>query len=129
MELVQTTVVSSDRKVVLTPAPLSAFQQVTQDQFKISSNELVHVPTGARFTRFPGERVMRHVFWNSAGLCTEFQKLDIFNAATALIASGIMDETGNGMLASELPPRLSKPIPEDARPPSGPIAPKFRDAS
>jgi hypothetical protein len=74
------------------------FQPVSHDQFEIKEYELVHLPTGARFTRYPGQHVLRHVFWNDAGERTEFRKLDIFNAATALIGGDAMDRAGAKIL-------------------------------
>jgi hypothetical protein len=82
------------------------FQSVRDDQFKISENELIHLPTRARFTRFPGKCVVRHVFWNDAGQYPEFRKLDIFTAATAIIESGVMDKIGNSGPKPDIAPNV-----------------------
>jgi hypothetical protein len=68
--------------------------KVSDDQFEVKPNEVVHLPTGARFTSYPGERLLRHAIWNDAGLHPEFRKLDIFNAAKALIGTGVTDHVG-----------------------------------
>jgi hypothetical protein len=68
------------------------FEKVTTEQFEILPNEVVHRPTGARFTRYPGERLMRLAIWGGAGSHFEFRKADILKMAQQLIESDAQPE-------------------------------------
>lgn len=63
------------------------FQTVTADQFEIKDNEVIHTPTGARFTRYPNTPELRHASWGQAARHVEFRKVDIFDVAKQLLAS------------------------------------------
>jgi hypothetical protein len=41
--------------------------KVTRDQFEVRENEVVHVPTGARFNAFRGQGHVKSVTWGRAG--------------------------------------------------------------
>jgi len=62
------------------------WQAVTIDQFEIRDNEVIHTPTGARFTKYPNETELRHIYWGRAAEHLEFRKLDIFEMAKTLLA-------------------------------------------
>ena len=41
--------------------------KVVREQFLMSENEIVHMPTGARFTAYPGIAEPHNVNWGPAG--------------------------------------------------------------
>jgi len=45
-----------------------SYTKVTRDQFEISSNKILHKPTGAVFTSYPGrDKEISHVNWSRCG--------------------------------------------------------------
>jgi hypothetical protein len=72
------------------------FDEVTEDQFDVLPIEVVHQPTGARFTRFPDQPVMRVAIWGEAASHHEFRKADILRMAYALIERGAVPSKSEG---------------------------------
>ena len=62
---------------------------VTQDQFEIEANSVVHKPTNARFLACPGRPEGHLVYWGHAGSALQngdqFKREDVANMALELL--------------------------------------------
>jgi hypothetical protein len=46
-----------------------SYTAITRDQYEVTRNEVIHKPTGATFTSYPGlDKVIASVKWGSCGL-------------------------------------------------------------
>jgi hypothetical protein len=64
--------------------------KVTRQQFEIRENEVVHTPTGACFTAYPGEKEPYRVNWGMSGSLLQngedYRQADVSMMARQLLA-------------------------------------------
>jgi len=63
--------------------------QVTREQFEVGIDEVVHMPTGAKFTTHPGGYEMKGVDWGRAGDLLpsnqEYERVEVLRMAQELL--------------------------------------------
>lgn len=63
--------------------------EVTHEQFEVGIDEVVHRPTGAKFTAYPGDYEMKGVHWGNAGNLLpsneEYERVAVLRVAQDLL--------------------------------------------